>query len=135
MIVGVEEAMEEFVHACETLQDLLLLDGRYLPVVLFNGPICTSTGLFRVTDLEVEEARQLIRDFGFVSAVGHEASAEVLSCILEADVPMNRIEYVQKVGQKAIALKLKIRAEEGRILTAAEMFQIGFSLQLLERLD
>ena len=75
------------------------------------------------------------RVFGFISAVGHEASAEVLSYILEVDVPMNRIEYVQKLGQKAIALKLTIRPEEGRILTAAEMFQVGFGLQLMERLD
>lgn len=127
--------MEEHVHACEEIQDLLLLDGGYLPVVPFNGPICTTAGLFRVTDLDAKEARQLIRDFGFVSAVGHEASATVLSSILEIDVPMNRIEYVQKIGQKAIALKLKIRPEEGRILTAAEMFQIGFGLQLMERLD
>jgi hypothetical protein len=28
-----------------------------------------------------------------------------------------------------------VRPPEGRILTAAEMFQIGFGLQLLERLD
>ena len=48
---------------------------------------------------------------------------------------MKRIEYVQKVGQKAIALKLKIRPEEGRILSASEMFQIGFVLQLMERLE
>ena len=127
--------MEERMHACEELQEPLLLGGEYLPVVLFNGPICTSAGLFRVTDLEVDEARQLIRNFGFISAVGHEASAEVLSYILEVDVPMNRIEYVQKLGQKAIALKLTIRPEEGRILTAAEMFQVGFGLQLMDRLD
>jgi len=127
--------MEASVHACEEVQDLMVLDGSPLPVALFNGPICTTTGLFRVTIVDVEEARELIQDFGFVSAVGHAASAEVLSSILRADVPMNRIEYVQKVGQKAIALKLKIRPEEGRILTATEMFHIGFDLLLMERLD
>ena len=77
----------------------------------------------------------MIRDLGFVSAVGHAATAEVLSHVLEANVVMNRIEYAQKVGQKAIALKLKIRPAEGRILTAREMLQIGFELLLLERLN
>lgn len=127
--------MEGQVGVCQELQELLLMDGARLPVVLFNGPICTTTGLYCVTEIEAEEARELIRDLGFVSAVGHAATAEVLSHVLEANVVMNRIEYAQKVGQKAIALKLKIRPAEGRILTAREMLQIGFELLLLERLN
>jgi len=123
------------VQVWEELQDLVMLDGGHFPVVLFNGPICTTTGLYRVSDIEIEEAKRLIRTYGFVSAVGHRASAEVLSSILAVEVPMNRIEYSQKVGQKAIALKLKIRPAEGRILTASEMIQIGFNLLLLERLE
>jgi hypothetical protein len=125
----------EGVQAWEELQDLVMRGGDHAPVVIFNGPICTTTGLYRVSDLEIEEAKRLIQTFGFVSAVGHRASAEVLSSILEAEVPMNRIEYSQRVGQKAIALKLKIRPAEGRILTASEMIQIGFNLLLLERLE
>lgn len=127
--------MDGHVEVCQELQELLLLDGARLPVVLFNGPICTTTGLYCVTELDIEQAKELIRSLGFVSAVGHAASAEVLSSVLEANVPMNRVEYTQKVGQKAIALKLKIRPAEGRILTAQEMFQIGFELLLLERLN
>ncbi len=119
----------------EDLEDLLLLRGENYPIVLFNGPICTTTGLYRVTLLSIDEARELIQTFGFVSAVGHRASAEVLSQVLEAEVPMNRIEYQQKIGQKAIALKLRIRPPEGLILTASEMLQIGFDLVLLERLE
>ncbi len=127
--------MDEQVDVGQELQEFLLADGARLPVVLFNGPICTTTGLYCVTELEVEQARKLTRTLGFVSAVGHAATAEVLSSLLQADVPMSRIEYAQKVGQKAIALKLKIRPAEGRILTAKEMFQIGFELLLLERLN
>lgn len=129
------EFMEEHVQAFGELQDLLLLDEAHLPVVIFNGPICTTVGLYRVTDLDVEEARQLVRTNGYVSAVGHDASAEVLSHILQVEVPMNRIEYRQKIGQKAIALKLNVRPPEGQVLTAEQMFQIGFGLQLMERLD
>jgi len=119
----------------ENLEEFLLPSDENYPVVLFNGPICTTTGLYRVTLLDVEEAKELIQTFGFVSAVGHHGSAEVLSRVLEAEVPMNRIEYSQKIGQKAIALKLKIRPPEGLILSASEMAQIGFELLLLERLE
>lgn len=128
------EGMERQLQVGQELQELVLLEQGPWPVVIFNGPICTSVGLYRVSDLEVDEARQLIRTHGYVSAVGHEASAKVLSGILQVEVTMNRVTYIQEVGQKAIALKLNMRPAEGRILTAEEMSQIGFGLQLLERL-
>ncbi len=105
-----------------------------LPIALFNGAICTSNGLYRISDLTAVEARELIQRYSFVSAVGHEASAQVLSDVLGVQVEMNRIQYVQAVGQKAIALVLQIRPGEGEILSAAEMRAIGFCLKLMERL-
>lgn len=119
----------------DALNELLALDGVHLPVAIFNGPICTTTGLYLVSPLSVEEARELITHYGFESAVGHQASAEVLSRILQVEVPMNRVEYHQRVGQKAIALKMNVRPPEGQILTTDEMIQVGFELQLLQRLE
>lgn len=109
--------------------------GETTPVVLLNGPVCTSTGLFRVSELQVEEARRLVRLHGWVSAVGHEATAALLSRILDIEVPRNRVEYEQRPGQLAIALKLNQRAPEGQILSEDEMLRIGFSLLLLERIE
>lgn len=118
----------------EEIWELASLDGLEYPVAIFNGPVCTTNGLYRISDLTVEEAKTLINHYGFESAVGHDASAKVLSDILEVDVPMKRIEYAQSIGQKAIALKLSIRPPEGQILTAEEMFRVGFELKLLERI-
>lgn len=109
--------------------------GNTYPIAIFNGPVCTTNGLYRISDLGVEEAKELIARHGFESAVGHEASAQVLSAILEVEVPMKRIEYSQAVGQKAIALKLNVRPPEGQILSAEEMFKVGFELKLLERIS
>ncbi|HPT83759.1 MAG TPA: YddF family protein [Limnochordia bacterium] len=111
------------------------LGAESLPVVLLNGPVCTSTGLYRVSELDVERARSLVRLYGWVSAVGHEAAAAVFSRILGVAVPMNRVEYAQQAGQLAIALQLRQRAREGQILSVEEMLQIGFRLLLLERLE
>jgi iron(III) transport system permease protein len=83
----------------------------------------------------VDEARHLVHLHGWVSAVGHEATAAVLSRILRVNVPMNRVEYQQQVGQLAIALTLNQRAPEGQVLSVEEMLKIGFSLLLLERLE
>lgn len=105
------------------------------PVVLFNGPIITANGTFRMTDLGVEKARRLVQRHGFVSAIGHDASARVLSDILQVSVPKKRIEYKQAVGQKAIALKLNVRPPEGEVLNRVEMHEVGFSLKLIERIS
>lgn len=105
-----------------------------LPVAVFNGLVCTSNGLYRISDLTAEEAQELIERHGFVSAVGHAASAQVLSEVLGVKVEMNRIHYVQAVGQKAIALVLEVRPAEGEVLSAPEVRAVGFCLKLMERL-
>ncbi|MDI9440889.1 MAG: YddF family protein [Firmicutes bacterium] len=105
-----------------------------LPVAIFNGLVCTSNGLYRISDLTPEEGRELIARHGFVSAVGHAASAAVLSEVLGVEIEMNRIQYRQQVNQKAIALVLKVRPPEGEILNAEQMREIGFDLKLMERL-
>lgn len=119
----------------DEVRELLALDGDLLPVVLLNGPVVTSTGLFGVSQVTVDEARHLVHLHGWVSAVGHEATAAVLSRILRVNVLMNRVEYQQQVGQLAIALTLNQRAPEGQVLSVEEMLKIGFSLLLLERLE
>lgn len=119
----------------QDLEDLTALDGAKLPVVIFNGPICTKNGLYRLSDLSVKKAKDLLEEHGFISAVGHEASAEVLSHLLETDIPKSRIQYSQLAGQKAIVLNLNYRPLEGQILSREEMQQVGFSLKLLERLE
>jgi hypothetical protein len=48
---------------------------------------------------------------------------------------MNRIEFRQQVGQKAIALKLNHRPPEGQILNKQQIEEIGFTLKLIERLE
>ena len=95
----------------------------------------TSTGLYRVREVDVEEARRLVRLYGWVSAVGHAATAAVFSRILAVDVPMNRVEYTQQAGQLAIALKLHQRAPEGQVLSVEEMLKIGFSPVSYTHLD
>jgi len=109
-------------------------DGGH-PIALFNGPIITSNGLFRVGDISVEEAKALVEKNGFISAIGHEAAASVLSAVLGVRAVMNRIQFHQAVGQKAVALKLRQRPPEGIVLDEDEMQIIGYSLKLIERLE
>lgn len=46
---------------------------------------------------------------------------------------MNRVQYVQGVGDIALVFKLKSRPEEGKILTADEIEAIGYEFGRLVR--
>jgi len=111
------------------------MSNEKLPIALFNGTIATTNGTYTIKDIDLESARNLIKDHGFVSAIGHQATADILSDILQLKVPRNRIEFRQKVGQLAIVLKLNERPPEGQILDREQMDNIGYNLKLMERLN
>ena len=103
------------------------------PVVLFNGTVATTNGIYLIEDIRVDKAKNYIEKYGFESAIGHEAAAKILSELLGYDIKENRIQYHQKVGQIGIALKLNERPPEGNILNADEMKSVGYSLKLVKR--
>ena len=102
------------------------------PVAILNTSILSEFGSYTYEPLTTQQARQLVAG-RFMSAVGHQATAEVLSEDLGADIPMNRITFVQEPRQRAIVLKLCSRPAEGVILTKEEVRNIGYELALLTR--
>lgn len=104
-----------------------------MKVGILNGTIATTNGIYKISDIDTADAKKLLVENGFISAIGHKATAEVISELLNIDVPLNRIDFKQEIGQKAIVLKLNKRAAEGSILSRKEMDEIGYSLKLMER--
>lgn len=104
-------------------------------VGIFNGTVATTNGLYRVSDISIEEAKFLIAQKGYVSAIGHESTAKIISDLMGMDIKMNRINFIQMVGQKAVVFKLNRRPEEGSVLTKAQVEQVGYSFKLMERLE
>ena len=105
-------------------------------LALLNTSILTTAGNYTLTDITLEQARQIVSDYSgnLDSAIGHQSTAEIMTTLLGVDIPVNRQMFVQDVGQKALVFKLNGRTEEGRILTAAEIETIGYKFQVLERL-
>lgn len=103
-------------------------------VILLNTSILTTFGTFRYEPLALAEARRLVAD-GFISAIGHDSTANVLSELLGVAVPVNRFDYQQQPGEQAIVFKLKGRPPEGRILAADEIQTMGYEFGLLTRLE
>jgi Domain of unknown function (DUF1874). len=79
-------------------------------------------------------ARSLLTE-GFVSAIGHEASARFLGAQLGVEVPANRVSVNLNPGDAALVLRLKQRLPEGVVLSAQEMEAVAWELALMERVE
>ena len=104
-----------------------------MKVALLNCAIITADGIYECYSLSLEEVKQYIKDREIISAIGHEATAQILTELLERNVPVNRIVFEQQPNQVAIVFKLNGRVPEGRILTKDEIEEIGYSFKILIR--
>lgn len=101
-------------------------------LAILNTPILTNYGSFTFKSITIDYAKTLIhREKCILSAIGHKATAEILSHILERDIPANRVEYKQERGDVALVFKLNRRIEEGRVLTKQEIEEIGYTFGIL----
>ena len=102
-------------------------------LAILNTSILTSTGMYELQDITLQEAQQLVQNNDILSAIGHQSTADILTTLLGTTIPMNRIMFEQQEGQKALIFKLLSRPEEGKILTVEEIEEIGYKFQLLTR--
>lgn len=80
------------------------------PVAVLNTSIVTTYGAYEYVEITLDEARTLVRQpQGILSAVGHESTAQILTELLEVEVPENRIFFQQQAGQEALVFKLNKR--------------------------
>ena len=108
-------------------------------LILLNTSILTSFGTYIYQPLTLEESRSLVGEFQqagkqIKSAIGHQATAELLSELLGIAVADNRSDAKQAVGTLALVFKLKIRPPEGTVLSRAELEAIGYEFGLLSRI-
>ena len=101
---------------------------------ILNVPVLTNYGTFRFRKVSVEEAKKVLAD-GFISAVGHEGTAKVLSELLKMEIPYNRVEIHMQPGDKAVVFRLLKRLPEGVVLSKEELLQLPFELGVLECLE
>lgn len=100
---------------------------------IINTPVLTEYGLWEFSGpLTINDAQSMLKS-GFVSAIGHEASANVLSQILNIAIPVNRIHIKMQPGDEALILRLLQRLPEGKVLDENELNALDFELGLLKR--
>ncbi len=102
---------------------------------LLNSPILTAYGHWRFEGpLTLEQVRQSLAE-GFISAIGHPGTAQVLGALLGLDVPVNRIAIAMQPGEQAIVFRLLARMEEGAVLDADALMRLPYELSRLTRID
>lgn len=107
-----------------------------MELALLNTSIITTEGNYSLKNITLEQAKKLVQENkkNLDSAIGHQSTAEIMTELLEIKIPVNRQQFVQQKGQKALVFKLDGRPLEGKILTKEEIEKIGFTFQVLVRL-
>lgn len=104
-------------------------------LVLLNAPVLTSFGTFEFAQISIEEARKIIAEAEKVeSAIGHAATAEIMTELLDYKVETNRIEFFQTTEDTALIFRLKKRIGEGQVLNREEIEKIGYEFGILIKL-
>jgi Domain of unknown function (DUF1874). len=78
--------------------------------------------------ISLEKAKQILQNNEFISAIGHEATAKLLSQLLGINIPVNRISVFFELGDIGIHFFLKQRLPEGKVLTEEELKELDFWL-------
>ncbi len=85
--------------------------------------------------MSIETAKTVLLKQEFVSAVGHQVSAEFLTKLLGINISMNRIQISMDKNDRALILSLKTRLPENFILEdKKQVAALPYELGLLTRL-
>lgn len=104
-------------------------------LALLNSAVLTEPGTYRYSAFTEDQARALVRSRPWRSAIGHEATARMLSELLGIDCPCVREHWRQQPGDVALVFRLKSRPPRAGHLTRGEVEAIGCEWGLIERLE
>jgi len=106
---------------------------------LLNSPILTDYGKYCFKEFTLWQAQELFRNYnlGYISAIGHESTAELLTRLLESEdpIPVNRVGIKMQVGDIALVFRLLTRLSEGQVLDISELSSKDYTFGFLKRLE
>jgi len=79
--------------------------------------------IIKASPISLGEVKALLKE-GFVSAVGHESTARVLSVLLGTEVPFNRAQIAIREGDVIVSFQFMVRLPEGKVLGEDEVLAL-----------
>jgi hypothetical protein len=105
-------------------------------VVFANFPYVSAPGQYEYTEISENEAWMIAKNnCQHESAVGHQATADLISELLEVECKVNRINFVQKLDDLMLVFKLNKRQPEGAILNRETVQKVGYSWGILKKIS
>jgi hypothetical protein len=92
----------------------------------------SKTYYLKIAPITVEQALSHLLNITFLSAVGHESTAKLLTQILGFPITVNRIQIKLEKGDILIVFQLLQRLPEGKVLEASELEKIPYQFFLVE---
>jgi len=89
----------------------------------FSLSMLTPPTTIKVVEASEDEVRRILNQ-GFISAIGHEATAKIVSSRLGVSVQVNRISIQLKPSDILVVFQLLTRLPEGKVLSEDEMKQV-----------
>jgi len=86
----------------------------------FSLSMITPPSTLSVIEASEDTVKRVIAS-GFVSAIGHESTAKIVSSRLGISVQVNRIAIQLRPGDLLVVFQLLTRLPEGKVLTEDEM--------------
>jgi hypothetical protein len=97
-------------------------------------PDTKETKIF-VKEIETEYVKKILLNSGFVSAIGHSATAQVLTQILGFEISVNRIPIKLTKKDILVIFQLLTRLEEGKVLSKEELEKLAYKFYLVYIID
>jgi hypothetical protein len=90
---------------------------------MISPSLLEGGAIIKASPISLGEVKALLKE-GFVSAVGHESTAKVLSSLLGTEVPFNRAQISIKEGDVIVSFQFLVRLPEGKVLGDEEVLAL-----------
>lgn len=99
-----------------------------------NSPILTNYGIFTHREITKDEVITLLHG-EYISAIGHVATANFLSNLLNMTIPYSRKAIKMHQGDQAVIFRLSTRCRENQHLSEYALKNEDYSFSLLSLIE
>ena len=99
-------------------------DGKRYVLNTLIMPCSAHYFILACRQIKLEQAREWVKQGDFISAVGHESTAKLLSELLGVEIKQNRVFVDMELWDEALAIQFLERIPEGKVLSKEELEEL-----------